>query len=430
MSGVGKFNKIPERKAKSQQAGKDGANGGEFGDLRCRAFAPHAKSDLRKPAKIKIQGANPGASINLIVEVKEGDPKGGKDEKRVSNRQIPAAHVPVRPCQSASKNRGREPFNRLKVAAPAASSMPVEFGSHKGSLSMFLAALKRRFDGHQDWVSLPKFSSRQKVALLGGVLAVAILLFVLSAAWSRDGATQTVAMRLAGDKALEEINQTFARLAEGNSAVALETIRNVEAKYGDTPSLDYIFALVALHAGDHKLAEERARASMEKGELISDSLVIQSMAEVSELARGSGMRDPKTLREAMLRRAVRSNPANPFPMIELASLLRSQSRLEEAKDVLTAAKNRLHPIDTHAVVETSLLLTELQTKSDAELPSAVEQGTLPEMFASIYISLRRGRSDLAAKALEKCRMISSPDLLDYILSDPAFASLSDVPGRM
>lgn len=430
MSKSGKFKKIPERKAGNNHSRPVNVVEAPQRDSRKIAGAPLEQSDSRKPARLRIKNGKSGAAIDLIVDLDDGDDSCEEVESRVSKRRIPAAHVPVRPCQTASKTGVRKPFAKIQAAAPAPEPPPVDSTVQKESLSTLLEAVKRRFDGHQDWFNLPKFSLRQKIVISSGVLAVVFTLLFLFAVWSRGGSSRPSAVPLAGEAALDGINKSFARLAEGNAIGALETLRDVEAKFGDVPSLDYITALAAMHAGDHEMAENRARASIEKGELVSDSLVIQSMAEISELSRGSGMRDPKALREAMLRRAVRSNPANPFPMIELASLLRSQSRLEEAKAVLTAAKNRLHPIDTHAVVETSLLLTELQTKPDSELPSAVDQGTLPEMFASIYISLRRGRSDLAAKALEKCRMISSPDLFDYILSDPAFASLSDVPGRM
>ena len=67
-----------------------------------------------------------------------------------------------------------------------------------------------------------------------------------------------------------------------------------------------------------------------------------------------------------------------------------------------------------------------------QLPPAAEDGPLPEMFASVYISLRQGRADLAAKALERCRRLSSPDLFGYVMGDPAFASLRGwaLPGAM
>lgn len=368
-----------------------------------------------------IKRSGSGESIDLIVDLDDADSQFEDRHDKSPGRVIPAAHVPIRPCQTDSKKPPREPFASIQVAVPVPA--PAEESGSKTAFELFLQGWKRLFRGRISRFEMPRLSRWKQLVLAGGAFLAGLLLFLLSNAWIGNRDSDQAPIPLAGDAALERINEAFAQINGGNAAGALDTLRDVEAKFGETPSLDYITALAALQAGDHGLAERRALASIRKGELVSDSLVLQSMAEVSSLPRGSGMRDLKVLREALLRRAVRSNPSNPFPMVELADLLRSQGRLEEAKAVLTAAKHRLHPVDTHAVVEISLLLAELQSKPDSELPPAAEDGPLAEMFASAYINWRKGRADLAAKALEKCRLQSGRNLFDYIMSDPVFSSL-------
>jgi hypothetical protein len=107
-------------------------------------------------------------------------------------------------------------------------------------------------------------------------------------------------------------------------------------------------------------------------------------------------------------------------MIELASFLRSQKRDDEAIQLLKAANARLHPIDTHVVVQTSIQLMKLQQMPDEQLPAVANEGTISEIFASIYISLRKKDYHQAAIALEKGRHQAPPDLFAYLINDPVF----------
>jgi hypothetical protein len=141
----------------------------------------------------------------------------------------------------------------------------------------------------------------------------------------------------------------------------------------------------------------------------------------------SSLRDPKIVRESLLREAVNADIANPFPMIELASFLRGQKRDEEALDLLSAANARLHPIDTHVVVQTSIQLMKLQQMPDDELPSASSEGSITEIFSSVYISLRKKDYNQAAIALEKGRHQASPDLFAYLIKDPVFKPFLSEP---
>ena len=116
------------------------------------------------------------------------------------------------------------------------------------------------------------------------------------------------------------------------------------------------------------------------------------------------------LLESQVRKAVNESVATPFPMIELASVKSSRMGDEEALELLRAANARLHPIDTHVVVQTSIQLMKLQQMPDEELPSACSEGSITEIFSSVYISLRKKDYNQAAIALDKGRQQATPDL--------------------
>lgn len=227
---------------------------------------------------------------------------------------------------------------------------------------------------------------------------------------------------------VKELNEALALIESGESSEALKKIQSLSAKHPDVSSLDYLAALAAMQAGDMKTAQERASLSISKNQKVSDSLVLLSMTESGVGTGGkSSLRDPKIVREALLREAVNADVANPFPMIELASFLRSQKRDEEALDLLRAANARLHPIDTHVVVQTSIQLMKLQQMPDEELPSACSEGSITEIFSSVYISLRKKDYKQAAIALEKGRQQANPDLFAYLINDPVFKPFLSEP---
>ena len=220
---------------------------------------------------------------------------------------------------------------------------------------------------------------------------------------------------------VRELNAALALIESGQSSEALQTIQTLSAKHPDVSSLDYLAALAAMQAGDLKTAQEMASLSIAKNQKVSDSLVLLSMTEAIAGAGGkSSLRDPKIVRESLLREAVNADVANPFPMIELASFLRGQKRDDEALELLSAANARLHPINTHVVVQTSIQLMKLQQMPDEELPAACSEGSITEIFSSVYISLRKKDYKQAAIALEKGRHQASPDLFAYLINDPVF----------
>lgn len=246
-------------------------------------------------------------------------------------------------------------------------------------------------------------------------------------------APETGAVTLAkpSPQLVKELNAALALIALGAADEALQKIQVLSATHPHVSSLDYLAALAALQAGDLKIAQEKASLSISKNQKVSDSLVLLSMTESgSGAGENSGLRDLKIVRESLLREAVNTDVSNPSPMIELASFLRSQKRDDEALELLHAANARLHPIDTHVVVETSIQLMKLQQTPDHELPLACQEGSITEIFSSIYISLRKKDYTQASIALDKCRHQASPDLFAYIINDPVFKPFHAEPLMM
>jgi tetratricopeptide (TPR) repeat protein len=227
---------------------------------------------------------------------------------------------------------------------------------------------------------------------------------------------------------VKELNEALALIESGESSDALQKIQALSAKHPDVASLDYLAAISAMQAGDFKTAQERASLSITKKQKVSDSLVLLSMTEsIAGEGGKSSLRDPKIVRESLLREAVNADVASPFPMIELASFLRGQKRDDEALELLSAANARLHPIDTHVVVQTSIQLMKLQQMPDEELPAACSEGSITEIFSSVYISLRKKDFKQAAIALEKGRHQASRDLFAYLINDPVFKPFQAEP---
>ena len=266
--------------------------------------------------------------------------------------------------------------------------------------------------------------------MLTVVCAVGMLL-VLGAAHQfgrlsgRSEVKSTQPVRIKPDnQALLILNEACRFLKAGQAAEASQILAELANRASDIPSLAYLRALTALQLGDFSESRRFAGESLERGERVSDSLVILSMAEV---AGAGGIRDAKVVRESKLREAIEADPANPAPMVDLANTLRGTGRSDEALQLLKAANSRLHPVDPHIAVETSIRLLELQALPDGKLPEPVSEGQLPELFASLYIALRLQRHDAAGLLEAKCRQRSAPDLFAYITADPAFREFRALP---
>lgn len=286
------------------------------------------------------------------------------------------------------------------------------------------------------WLSLARNSrfDRQlklhpRALAVVGLFLMGLLIGLLQSRTAPEAEAVTLAKP--SPQLVKEINEALALIDLGAADESLKKIQALSATHPHVSSLDYLAALAALQAGDLKIAQEKASLSISKNQKVSDSLVLLSITESGGGAgENSGLRDLKIVRESLLREAVNTDVSNPSPMIELASFLRSQKRDDEALELLHAANARLHPIDTHVVVETSIQLMKLQQTPDHELPLACQEGSITAIFSSIYISLRKKDHTQASIALEKCRHQASPDLFAYIINDPVFKPFHAEPLMM
>ena len=362
------------------------------------------------------------AALAADQSVEENDSCYSDSRGAASSQNAPEVQPPpkVHARRKSLTSRSSSP------AAPALKDLPppaqaAQQSAPKALLHWLSLACNSRFVSHLK--THPR--ALAAVAVFGLLLAG----FFMGTLQSRT-APETEAATLAkpSPELVKELNEALALIESGESSGALRKIQVLSAKHPDVSSLDYLAALAALQAGDFKTAHEKASLSITKNQKVSDSLVLLSMSEsVGGTSGGSSLRDPKIVRESLLREAVTADVASPFPMIELASFLRSQKRDEEALELLRAANARLHPIDTHVVVETSIQLMKLQQMPDEQLPSASSEGSITEIFASVYISLRKKDYKQAAIALKKGRHQASPDLFAYLINDPVFKPFQTEP---
>jgi len=221
---------------------------------------------------------------------------------------------------------------------------------------------------------------------------------------------------------LGELDQALADLRVGKTENAAKKLQELEGSKTGVASLTYLLAVAAVQNGDIKLAEAKTAESIAKRERISDSLALQAVLETQKGSDPSIKKfgDPRVRSESLLRQAMLADAANPFPMVELATLLRYQKRNEEALALLRGARSRLNPVDSHTVVDVSVELATLQDTPDSGLPQIAEPGNdLVSAFSSAYIAMRKGDFDRAADLVKIARKMSAPDLFDYLINDPA-----------
>jgi hypothetical protein len=178
-----------------------------------------------------------------------------------------------------------------------------------------------------------------------------------------------------------------------------------------------------------ELAGERAALSIRKKERISDSIAIQALIEIlkGEDPNLKKFGDHVLRSELLFRRAMLADPANPVPMIELASLLRGQKKNAEAIQLLQAARTRVQPFDLPAFLEAAIVLTTLQDTPDSDLPKAGDPGKdLPAAISAAYLSMRKGQFGEASKILKAIRTQTAPSYFRYLMSDPAIRPYSRV----
>jgi tetratricopeptide (TPR) repeat protein len=223
------------------------------------------------------------------------------------------------------------------------------------------------------------------------------------------------------------LEKALGLLREGNAGEALESLRKLEKASPNLPSLSYFLALAALQSGNTALAEKNADTSIAKRERIADSLALKAVIETQKPRAGS-LGDPAAAGEALLRQATLIEPGNPAPLIELSTILRHKGDNDGALELLKAARNRLNPVDSHAVAETTIRLLELQALEVKNLPTNLDpdSGT-SALFSAAYVAMRTGRFAEAASHLNTAKKRLPPDLFLYLVNDPALRRFKDQP---
>lgn len=229
---------------------------------------------------------------------------------------------------------------------------------------------------------------------------------------------------------LADIDLALAELRAGDADKAAKKLQELEGAKADVASLTYLLAMAAVQNGDIPLAEAKTAESIAKHERISDSLALQAVLETQKGADGSIKKfgDPRMRSELLLRQAILADAANPFPMVELATLLRYQKRTDEALALLRGARSRLNPVDSHSVVDVTIKLAMLQETPDANLPQIADPGKdLISSFSAAYIAMRKGDFDQAADIVKIARKMAPEDLFYYLINDPAIRRYASEP---
>ena len=274
-------------------------------------------------------------------------------------------------------------------------------------------------------------------AVAGAVLVTALVVYPMGRNQGYQAAEQDQKAREIKGGAVEVPDEANARLdaalldlRDGKADVALKELQDLKGEFPYAPSLSYLVAVAALQAGDLALAETAATESIAKGERVSDSLALQSVV-VSQKSRSRDfvvMGNPKERAAELLRKAAHADAANPYPHMELSTLLRYQGKREEAVAELKAAQARLNPVDSHLLMNITFKLLNYEQTPIAELPATVvATDNVSELFPAGYAALRRGDNEAAAAAFKKSRALLSPEMFDYLINDPAIRRYSEVP---
>jgi hypothetical protein len=229
---------------------------------------------------------------------------------------------------------------------------------------------------------------------------------------------------------LADLDQALADLRAGETDKAVKKLRELEGAKTGVASLTYLLAIAAVQNGDIPLAEAKTAESISKRERISDSLALQAVLETQKRSDPSRQKfgDTRPRTEALLRQAMLADEANPFPMVELATLLRYQKRTDEALALLRGARSRLNPVDSHSVVDVTIELATLQETPDDQLPQIAEPGKdLVSAFSAAYAAMRKGDFDRAADIAKTARKMAAADLFDYLINDPAIRRYAGEP---
>jgi hypothetical protein len=219
-------------------------------------------------------------------------------------------------------------------------------------------------------------------------------------------------------------------LRQGRAEKAFKDLGALEQKIPRVSSLTYLAALAAMQAGNTAAAAAKADESITKRERISDSLALRGVLETRKksdpILKGFG--DPRIRAEEYFRKAMIADAANPFPCVELATLLRYGNRRDEALKLMQAARARLNPVDSHSVVDAVIALMTLEAMPEDKLPTDINPDKdVASMYSAAYVAMRKHNYSVAADLLRKCRNQLPADLNFYLVQDLAFREYARQP---
>ena len=222
------------------------------------------------------------------------------------------------------------------------------------------------------------------------------------------------------DELLPALDSALRLLRDGENLEALDSLNKMLASHPKVPSLHYAAAIAALQAGYPREAERLADASIKGGFRVSDSWALKAAIAAAQTKAAS------TEQETLLKKAIASDPMNPSPFIELASLLRYQGRNEAAVGLLESAAFRLNPAEAQTVVETTKAILAVDVAGNLT-PLSEPVGIPAKDLPNAYSEMKRGNFENAANILRFCRDQTAPDLFGYLVNDPALRKFTSRP---
>ncbi len=228
-------------------------------------------------------------------------------------------------------------------------------------------------------------------------------------------------------EAQQQLDAALLEVRAGNAAKAAVDIAQLVEKFPDVASLNYAAGLGAIQAGEFEKAIAFANASIDKGERVSDSYVLLSIAESQMRAQAPGNQfvNPQLRVREILDKAIAADPMSAGARMELGSLFRYMGDESGALKELGAAKARLHPVDSHLAVDVTVALIEVENLPlEALQPSEPTADDVRILFPAAYIAMRHENFELGIRLLNRCRNLLPLDSFLYLVNDRAFQRFS------
>lgn len=314
------------------------------------------------------------------------------------------------------------------VGLPGSENLPVQRVRRRFSKGRFRARLRR--------ARLPV-----AIALGLGVLASLVAYRIGESLGEDLGRRKQIGlMEIVESRRVYELPEQVARrlddlllevrsLRGPRSAQAAQSIAALAAEYPNVASMHYAAAIAALEAGDLSAVEEQAKISISRGERLSDAHVLLSIVESQRRSQQPHQLVPPMARvKEHLAAAIKADPMNPAPRIELGSLLRYSGDTEGALRELRAARARSLPVDSHLSVDVTVSLMEVES-----LPTEVLQARDPHsddpraLLPAALVALRTDNPALAAHILRRAQAILPRETFSYLVNDAAFRRYAELP---